>query len=58
MSTYHSVFMTISDLECTTLFKVLLHDKHPDGVCQIYFKEPAEADMAVQMLNGRLFGKK
>ena len=38
--------------------KVLLHDKHPDGVCQIFFKEPAEADMAVQMLNGRMFGKK
>lgn len=38
--------------------KVLLYDKHPEGVCQIFFKEPSEADMAVQMLNGRLFGKK
>merc|ERR1712218_744095 len=38
--------------------KVMLYDKHPDGVCQISFKEPAEADMAVQMLNGRMFGKK
>jgi len=38
--------------------KVMLYDKHPEGVCQIFFKEPAEADMAVQMLNGRMFGKK
>merc|ERR1712218_598104 len=38
--------------------KVMLYDKHPEGVCQIFFKEPSEADMAVQMLNGRMFGKK
>merc|ERR1719445_1768844 len=37
--------------------KVMLYDKHPEGVCQIFFKEPSEADMAVQMLNGRMFGK-
>ena len=37
--------------------KVILYDKHPEGVCQIFFKDPAEADMAVQMLNGRLFNK-
>merc|ERR1712115_732558 len=41
-----------------SVVKVLLHDKHPEGVRQIFFKEPAEADMAVQMLNGRMFGKK
>ena len=38
--------------------KVIVYDKHPEGVCQIFFKEPSEADMAVQMLNGRLFTKK
>jgi len=41
-----------------TVTKVSLFDKHPDGVCQVFFKEPSEADMAVQMLHGRLFGKK
>lgn len=38
--------------------KVSLYDKHPEGVCQVFFKDPSEADMAVQMLHGRLFGKK
>ena len=32
--------------------------QHEEGVCQVFFKEPAEADMAVDMLNGRLFGKR
>jgi len=41
-----------------TVTKVCLYDKHPEGVCQVFFKEPSEADMAVQMLHGRLFGKK
>ena len=26
--------------------------------CQVYFKEVSEADMAVEMLNGRMFGRK
>ena len=26
-------------------------------MCQIFFKDPSEADMAVQMLNGRMFIK-
>jgi len=41
-----------------TVTKVCLYDKHPEGVCQVFFKDPSEADMAVQMLHGRLFGKK
>ena len=41
-----------------TVTKVILYDKHPEGVCQIFFKGASEADMAVQMLNGRLFTKK
>jgi len=41
-----------------TVTKVVLYDKHPDGVCQVYFKEVSEADMAVEMLNGRMFGRK
>lgn len=38
--------------------KVTLYDKHPEGVCQVFFKEASEADMAVQMLDGRMFGQK
>lgn len=38
--------------------KVTLYDKHPEGVCQVFFKEASEADMAVEMLNGRMFGQK
>jgi len=41
-----------------TVTKVVLYDKHPEGVCQVYFKEVSEADMAVEMLNGRMFGRK
>jgi len=47
--------------QCTkfgTVTKVVLYDKHPEGVCQVHFKEVNEADMAVEMLNGRMFGKK
>lgn len=29
-----------------------------DPSCQVYFKEVSEADMAVEMLNGRMFGRK
>lgn len=41
-----------------TVAKVSLYDKHPEGVCQVSFREPIEADMAVSMLHGRMFGKK
>jgi len=37
--------------------KVAVYDKHKEGVCQVFFKEPEEADMAIEMMNGRLFGK-
>ena len=38
--------------------KVMLHDKHEEGVCQVWFKEPEEADMAIEMMNKRMFGSK
>jgi len=41
-----------------TVTKVSLYDKHPEGVCQVFFKSATEADMAIQMLNGRMFGRK
>ena len=31
---------------------------HVDPSSQVYFKEVSEADMAVEMLNGRMFGRK
>ncbi|XP_037543842.1 HIV Tat-specific factor 1 [Nematolebias whitei] len=36
--------------------KVILFDRHPDGVASIAFKEPEEADACVLSFNGRWFG--
>lgn len=41
-----------------TITKLTLYDKHVEGICQIFFKEASEADLAIEMLNGRLFGKR
>ncbi|XP_072483221.1 17S U2 SnRNP complex component HTATSF1 isoform X2 [Notamacropus eugenii] len=38
------------------LKKVLLFDRHPDGVASVAYKEPEEADLCIQALNGRWFG--
>ena len=37
--------------------KVCVYDKNPDGICQVFFKSPEEADLAISMLDGRLFSK-
>ncbi|XP_034168220.2 HIV Tat-specific factor 1 [Pangasianodon hypophthalmus] len=36
--------------------KVIIFDRHPDGVASVAFKEPEEADVCVTALNGRWFG--
>ncbi|XP_062915775.1 HIV Tat-specific factor 1 [Mobula hypostoma] len=36
--------------------KVLLFDRHPDGVASVAFKEPEQADECKLVLNGRWFG--
>ncbi|TNM85174.1 hypothetical protein fugu_009352 [Takifugu bimaculatus] len=36
--------------------KVILFDRHPDGVASVAFKEPDEADACIQSFNGRWFG--
>ncbi|XP_038604576.1 HIV Tat-specific factor 1 [Tachyglossus aculeatus] len=36
--------------------KVLLFDRHPDGVASVSYKEADEADQCIQALNGRWFG--
>ncbi|XP_020827440.1 17S U2 SnRNP complex component HTATSF1 isoform X1 [Phascolarctos cinereus] len=36
--------------------KALLFDRHPDGVASVSYKEPEEANLCIQALNGRWFG--
>lgn len=41
-----------------SITKLNFYDKHEEGICQIFFQEASEADMAIEMLHGRLFGKR
>ncbi|XP_068456745.1 17S U2 SnRNP complex component HTATSF1 [Clinocottus analis] len=36
--------------------KVILFDRHPDGVASVAFKEPEQADACIESFNGRWFG--
>ncbi|KAI5132111.1 Hiv Tat-Specific Factor 1 [Manis pentadactyla] len=36
--------------------KLLLFDRHPDGVASVSYRDPEEADYCIQTLNGRWFG--
>nr|XP_056714982.1 HIV Tat-specific factor 1 [Euleptes europaea] len=36
--------------------KVIIFDRHPDGVASVSFKETEEADVCIQALHGRWFG--
>ncbi|XP_030065744.1 17S U2 SnRNP complex component HTATSF1 [Microcaecilia unicolor] len=36
--------------------KVIIFDRHPDGVASVSFKEPDECDRCIQALHGRWFG--
>ena len=38
--------------------KVVVYDKHVEGVAQVFFGTPEEADMAISMLDGRIFSNK
>ncbi|KAM6970024.1 17S U2 SnRNP complex component HTATSF1 [Aplochiton taeniatus] len=38
--------------------KVVIFDRHPDGVASVAFKEPEDADVCLLALNGRWFGGK
>ncbi|XP_014290410.1 17S U2 SnRNP complex component HTATSF1 [Halyomorpha halys] len=44
--------------KCGDVRKVMLYDRHPEGVAQVTFKEPEAADACVQLLNNRWFGKR
>ncbi|CAG4930663.1 unnamed protein product [Parnassius apollo] len=44
--------------KCGDVRKVVIYDRHPEGVAQITMKEPEQADAVVQLINGRWFGKR
>lgn len=44
--------------KCGDVRKVIIYDRHPEGVVQVNMKDPEEADAVVQLLNGRWFGKR
>lgn len=47
--------------ECTKygeVKKVVVYDRHEDGVVTVHFKEPEEADMCVEYMNQRYFAKR
>ncbi|XP_062130617.1 HIV Tat-specific factor 1 homolog [Drosophila sulfurigaster albostrigata] len=44
--------------KCGTVRKVVIYDRHPEGVAQINMSSPEEADMVIQMMQGRYFGQR
>lgn len=44
--------------KCGVVRKVALHDKHADGIAQVWFKEAEAADACIQLLNNRWFGQR
>ncbi|XP_055619646.1 HIV Tat-specific factor 1 homolog [Toxorhynchites rutilus septentrionalis] len=44
--------------KCGTCRRVVLFDRHPEGVAQITMSDPEEADLVVKLLHGRFFGKR
>ncbi|XP_026725715.1 HIV Tat-specific factor 1 homolog [Trichoplusia ni] len=44
--------------KCGEVRKVVIYDRHPEGVAQITMKEPEMADAVVELIGGRWFGKR
>lgn len=44
--------------KCGTVRKVIIYDRHAEGVAQINFKDPEEADACVQLFNNRWFNQR
>ncbi|XP_026318057.1 HIV Tat-specific factor 1 [Hyposmocoma kahamanoa] len=44
--------------KCGEVRKVVIYDRHPEGVAQVTMKDPEQADAAVQLINCRWFGKR
>lgn len=44
--------------KCGEVRKVIIYDRHPEGVAQVTMKEPEQADEVVKLINNRWFGKR
>uniref|UniRef100_A0A336M4B4 CSON009575 protein n=1 Tax=Culicoides sonorensis TaxID=179676 RepID=A0A336M4B4_CULSO len=44
--------------KCGNVRKVVIYDRHPEGVAQVIMADPEEADIVVKLLNGRYFGQR
>ncbi|XP_055847163.1 uncharacterized protein LOC129912777 [Episyrphus balteatus] len=44
--------------KCGTVRKVVIYDRHAEGVAQVNMADPEEADLVIQMMNGRFFGQR
>ncbi|EDV52646.1 HIV Tat-specific factor 1 [Drosophila erecta] len=44
--------------KCGMVRKVVIYDRHPEGVAQINMASPEEADIVIQMMQGRYFGQR
>ncbi|KAL0266360.1 UNVERIFIED_CONTAM: hypothetical protein PYX00_008928 [Menopon gallinae] len=44
--------------KCGTIKKLVIHDKHPEGVAQVTFSDAEEADICIKLLNNRWFSQR
>ncbi|XP_049314920.1 uncharacterized protein LOC105222449 [Bactrocera dorsalis] len=44
--------------KCGTVRKVVIYDRHPEGIAQVNMADPEEADVVIQMMHGRFFGQR
>lgn len=44
--------------KCGTVKKVVIYSCEPEGVCEVRMSDPEEADLVVQMMDRRYFGKR
>ncbi|XP_058464689.1 HIV Tat-specific factor 1 [Malaya genurostris] len=44
--------------KCGTCRRVVLFDRHPEGVAQITMSDPEEAELVVKLMHGRFFGQR
>ncbi|XP_034483782.1 HIV Tat-specific factor 1 [Drosophila innubila] len=44
--------------KCGIVRKVVIYDRHPEGIAQVNMSTPEEADVVIQMMQGRYFGQR
>lgn len=44
--------------KCGIVRKVVVYDRHPEGIAQVNMSSPEEADVVIQMMQGRYFGQR